>query len=218
VEAFPGYATWVQPGRSKEMAKGKLKYLFNGVSHEDAAISVMRYGLLGIHERNLMGIPQFGGSYPQDVSSGSGDGILTRVVTESGFGTHFNSHAFHGQFQALIAPTEVDRLDTYMYSSDTYGKCREDSPDWQNRKPVADRVAKQQSSYSTGAEMSFRRGIGRNQVLRIVCQAEDARKSLIKKAKQSGIMQVNGVPIDDFVVVCHDLGVAYTKYVKPLGF
>jgi len=218
VEAFPGYAAWAEPNRHKEVANGKLKYLFNGISSAEAALSVMQYGLLGIHERNLMGIHEFGGSYPQDVHSGSGDGILTRVITESGFGDSFTSHSFHGSFQAIIAPTEVDRLDTYMYDKDTYGRCRSDSADWKNRSPVADKIKQQQHDYSEGAEMSFRRGIGRDKILRIACTSEATRKALVKQAKQAGIMQVNGVPVDDFVVVCSNLGDAYTKYVKPLGF
>lgn len=218
VEAFPGYATWTKPGRYKQLAEGKLRFLFNGISSDEAALSVMQYGLLGIHERNLLGLPAFGGSYPQDVQSGSGDGILTRVVTESGFGHQFSDHAFAGQYQALIVPNEVDRLDTYMHPDDKYGRCRQDALEWKDRKPVEERVAQQQSKYATGREMSFRKGISRGKILRIVCQNETARKSLIKQAKQMGIMQVNSVPIDDFVVVSNNLGDAYNKYVKPLGF
>jgi hypothetical protein len=105
-----------------------------------------------------------------------------------------------------------------MYLGDTYGKCREDASAWKNRMSIPDAMTHQSSSYNTGAEMSFRRGIGRNQILRIVCPNEESRKALIKHAKQAGIMQVNGVPVDDFVVVCTTLGTAYKKYVKPLGF
>lgn len=218
VEAFPGYATWTKPGRHKQLAKGKLRYLFNGISSDEAALSIMQYGLLGIHERNLLGLPQFGGSYPQDVASGSGDGILTRVVTDSGLSESFNGHAFHGKFQVLITPSEVDRLDTYVHSDDKYGTCRADNPSWKQRESIENRLEGQQKHYSSGMEMSFRKGIGRGKLLRIVCGSEAARKGLIKQAKQMGIMQVNGVPVDDFVVVATNLGEAYTKYVKPLGF
>lgn len=227
IEAFPGYASWSKPGRYKEMAKGKLRFLFNGISSPEgstaAALSVLQYGLLGIHERNLLGLQQFGGSYPSDVASGSGDGILTRVATDSGFKHTFQDHPFCGHYQALIVPTEVDRLDTYMYHSegsggDHYGNCRADDAEWKNRPTVEAQMAKQQKNYHVKAELALRKGVGRGKLIRMVCANEKLRKDLIVSAKQHGIMQVNGVPIDDFVVVCTNLGDAYNKYVKPLGF
>ena len=218
VEAFPGYSTWSQPGRHKAVAKGKLRYLFHGIQADDGALGIMRHGLLGIHERNLLGLPVMGASYGADVGTGSGDGVLTRVVTDSGLSHSFTGHGIVGKYQVLIAPTEVDRLDAYVHPGDTWGNCRADNEAWQTRQPVEDRLNQQQSHYKGGMEMSFRKGIARGKLLRMVCQNEVARKALIKQAKQTGIMQVNGVPIDDFVVVSNSLEDAYTKYVKPLGF
>lgn len=215
-EVFPGYSAHVERGRSKRLAGGKFRYLFNGINSVSSAISILQTGLMGIHERNLNGIPQFGVSYSSDVNSGSGDGILVSTVTESGFGFNFQNHPFAQQLQVLIHPDEADRLDTYMYRGDHFGRCRESDTDWQQRASVEKEMQNQQKSYATAAEMSFRRGIRKERLLRLVCPTEAVRLQAIKEAKGAGILEVNGVPIEDFIVHETNLGQAYEKYVRPL--
>lgn len=216
-EVFPGYHTFVQEGRWKDLGGGAIRFLFNGISSQEAALSVMQTGLMGIIERNLAGIPAFGGSYSQDVASGSGDGILARVVTESGFDHGFSSHSFSGAYQVIIHPKAVDRLDTYMYNGDTFGRCRADAQAWQNRKTVGERVKQLSKSYHTGNEISLRKGVHPEYLLRLVTSSEPKRKALIAAAVNVGIEKINGVPISDYIVVCTNLGDAYKRYVEPLG-
>jgi hypothetical protein len=159
-----------------------------------------------------------GGSVSSDIHSGSGDGILTRPVCEAGVkgNMSFSSHPFHGGFQAVIAPDELDRLDAYMYNGDTYGNCRDDNSGWTNRGSIEDTLSA--TNHHTSAEVSFRKGINSNKILRIVTTHQNGRQALIKECKKAGILEVNGVPIDDFVVVCTTLKEAYEKYVKPMGY
>jgi hypothetical protein len=216
-EVFPGYHTFIQEGRWKDLGGDKVRFLFNGITSQEAALSVMQTGLMGIIERNLAGIPAFGGSYSQDVGSGSGDGILARVVTESGLSSAFSAHNFHGAFQVVIHPKVLDRLDTYMYNGDTYGRCRADGHEWQSRKTVSERVKQLSKSYSTGNEISLRKGVHPQYMLRLVTSSEPQRKALIAAAVNAGIEKVNGVPISDYIAVCTSCGEAYNRYVKPLG-
>lgn len=218
VEIAPGFSTHIEPGRYKRLGNGKFRYLFNGISSMESALSVITSGLLGIHERNLLGIKKFGGSYDSDVESGSADGILTRVVTDAGEDYSFSSHSFHGAYQAIISPEEADRLDPYMHPSDRYGRCRKESYEWKQRVTVDQLISNQAKSYSQGAEMSFRKGIDKARILRIVTQSEGSRHALIHHAKERGVREVNGVPIDDFVVVANKLGDVYQRYVKPMGY
>lgn len=216
-EVFPGYHTFIQEGRWKDLGGGGVRYLFNGISSQEAALSVMQTGLMGIIERNLAGIAQFGGSYSSDVASGSGDGILARVVTESAFDHSFGSHSFPGSFQVIIHPKVLDRLDTYMHETDRFGRCRADSSDWQHRKTVGERVKQLSKNYNTGNEISLRKGVHPEYLLRLATSSEPKRKALIAAAVNVGIEKINGVPISDYIVVCSNLGDAYKRYVEPLG-
>jgi hypothetical protein len=213
-EVFKGYHSHILPGRWKKMKD--VRFVFNGIGSMESAVSILKSGLMSIHERNLAGIPQFGGSYSSDVGTGSADGILGRVVGKAGAeGSYsFGSHSFSGMYQAIIHPSVLDRLNTYMYNSDTFGKAHGST--FKNRSSVESKVAANSKTHHTGNEISFRRGLHLNKILRIATSSEQRRKALISAARQEGIEEINGVPIDDYVVVVSDLGEAYNKYVKPL--
>lgn len=215
-EVFPGYATHVQKDRWKKLAGGKFKFGFNGVNSISSVINILQHGLMGINERNQSGIAQFGASYDADVASGSADGILLRPVTESGAKNSFQSHPFAGVAQVIVHPGEYDRLDAYQHNSDKFGRCRDDTSDWSGRKSFGDTMAAQQKSYATSAETSFRKGIRAERILRVCVSNESQRKDVIKQAKGAGMQEVNGVPIEDFIVVETNCQAAWEKYVKPI--
>ena len=216
-EVFPGYHTFTQEGRWKDLGDGAVRFLFNGIKSQEAALSIMQTGLMGIIERNLAGIAKFGASYPSDVGSGSGDGILARVVTESGFSTAFSAHFAAGAFQVIIHPKVLDRLDVYMHPSDEFGRCRPTDTAWKDRLTVGERVEKLSKYYQTGNEISLRKGVHPEYLLRLVTSSEPQRKALIAAAVNAGIEKVNGVPISDYIAVCTNMGEAHKRYVAPLG-
>jgi len=214
-EVYDGHLTHVLPGRAKSMG---CRMLFQGIGDINGALNLAASGIMGIHERNLAGYPKIGGSYDADVASGSADGTLCRVATDAAMSASFNSHAFSGDYQAIIAPDELDRLDAYMYLGDTYGNCKKSSSSWTGRNTVEANVASLTKGHQSGNEISFRKGIHRNRILRIVTQSESSRKAFIDGAKARGITEVNGMPVEDYCVVGNNLGDAYNKYVKPLGY
>ena len=219
-EVFKGYHSHVLPGRWKKMKD--VRFVFNGIGSLESAVSILKSGLMSINERNLAGITQFGGSYSADVESGSGDGTLCRVVGKDGVegssaygGSYtFQNHPFHGQYQAIIHPEVLDRLNTYMYGSDTFGRCTPST--FSGRTTVETKVKQTSDHHRTSNEISFRKGLHRAKILRIATSSETARSALINAARDEGLNEVNGVPIEDFVVVVTKLGDAYNKYVKPL--
>lgn len=215
--------TFVKPGRYKQLAGGTFRYMFNGVGHGGSVAGILESGaLLAIHERNMHGIGQFGGSYPHDVESGSGDGILVRAVCDSGIkggSIKFSDHPFcKGGVAIVIAPDEVDRMDAYSYLHDAFGKCVGSSSTWKGRNTVESNMDGMKNFHKLPNEISFRRGISTRKFLRIACRTASMRKDTIKACKEKGINEVNGVPIDDFIVVSDDLSEVFTKYVKPLGY
>lgn len=220
-EVLPGYSTHVMKGRWKKLAKGKLRFLEHGISGVDDLMSVLQTGLLGIHERNLHGIEHTGASYPSDVGSGSGDGVLVQPVCESGLKSPITSQGWSKSYQAILAPDVMDRLDTYTHPGDRFGACKRGDQRWEKREPDDDQFAKLAGHHNSGAETSFRRGVQLDKILRITVQNTPTRNDLIKVAKKRGIQEVNGVPIDDFIVVADDtvtMKDIYEKYVKPMGY
>jgi len=212
-ETFPGLHSHVLPGRHKKMPH---KFLFQGLGDTgvDVAVSVMKVGLLGINERATFGINPSGSSVAADVHSGGGDQALFRAVTESGFGESFHGHLAAGTYQAIVRPDEVDRLDSYMFHGDTYGCCNPDNSNgssWKARKTVEVQMKAQASHYSTGAEIMFRKGVTKSQLVAITASSAAARTKLIKAAKDAGVLEVNGISIESFVVVATQLGDAYAK-------
>ncbi len=218
-ETYSGLQSHVIPGRHKKLGGGKFRFMFNGVSDVSAAVSVLKLGLLGISERAMMGIHLKGGSVESDIHEGAGDQVLLRAVTENGFSTAMNGHAFGGAYQAIVDPAEADRLDSYMHLGDQFGSCSphgSHSHAWTNRKTIEKCIDSQASSYKPSAEIMFRKGIAKTKILRMAAPSESARATLIKAAKAAGIVEMNGVSIDNFVVVAGTSGEAYEKCVKPV--
>jgi hypothetical protein len=217
-EVLPGYHTHVEVGRYKRLAKNYgYRFAFQGICDTTAALSILQTGLRGILERNLQGCPCFGASYHSDVGTGAADGIPTRIVTESGMSHNMSSHFAGGQYQAIIAPDELDRLDTYMHMDDSFGICKDTDSTWTERKPLEEAIKAQGDSYRSGAELYFKKGVALNKIVRITTYNPSSRDALIQAAKTAGIQEVNGVPIDDYVVIAKTNEDAYEKYVKPLG-
>jgi hypothetical protein len=221
VEVLPGYHTHVEVGRHKRWAeKHGIRFAFQGVSDQTAALSVLQTGLKGILERNLQGLKAFGASYSEDVQTGAGDGIPTRIVSDAGMNHNLASHFAGGEFQAIISPDELDRMDTYMHMKDAFGVCNPDhgyGDTWKSRKSMDDAMKAQGDSYHSAAELYFRKGVAPNKIIRMATSNPNSRIALIQAAKTAGINEVNGVPIDDFIVVVSSHKDAYEKYVKPLG-
>jgi hypothetical protein len=225
VETVQGHMSHVMPGQYKKMAGGKLKYLFNNVGGNDAnhvasnITNILSHGLLGINGRALLGMAVKGGSVGGDVSGGSGDGILARAVTEKfvngSSGSPFDCG--YGPVSVVIAPSEMDRLDVYGYTGDCWGRCKPGS-EFDSREAVEDVVKQVDSGKHSMNEFSFRKGISPGSILRVVCPDETHRAAIIKEAKKNGILEHNGVAIEDFVVVTKSYKDVYEKYVKPLGF
>ena len=214
-EVYPGHFSHVLPGRWR---KTGAKFLFQGTTKAEGVVNMLKSGLMGIHERNHAGLAKFGGSYDADVVSGSGDGTLCRVMTENGLTHRLSSHNFSGNYQVVVAPTELDRLDSYMHAGDEFGVCKDTDSRWTNRDTVEDNIKNLRSYYSESNEISFRKGVPPSRILRVACQSENSRQELINQAKASGLTHVNGVPIEDFVVVGNKAKDIYEKYVKPLGY
>lgn len=216
VKTVAGHHSHVLPGRYKKLLNGKFRYLSHGVHGEDTIASILGHGLLGVNERYLHGFAGVGASVPSDIASGSGDGILTHWVSDD---TNYNLSSMgcsSGPYQVIISPEEADRLDAYAHPSDSYGNCQEGNSSWEAVVNLGETM--KQCPNGVGGEMSFRKGISPDRFLRIAASNDTIRKNLIKACKKKGILEHNGVPIDDFIVVGNNSKDIYNLYVKPSGY
>jgi len=219
VEAFPGHTTGVEKGRGKRLREKGVRFVFHGAD-PNLIVSMLQNGPMGIGERDARGIPRgIGVSETADVGTGSGDNVLGYMMTESGLGHSLNSHSFAKECQLIVSTDELDRLDSYLHFGDHYGCTNPGSsshgPVYQARDTIDRAAERQASSYHSSHEIGFRRGIRQQQILRVTTQSEHKRAAMIKKLKEAGMHEVNGVPVEDFVVVANNAGEVYEKYVQP---
>lgn len=205
----------VLPNRWRRLANGKIWFLLQCMPTVQPMLSIMRNGPMGIHERSLAGIPRKGASVGSDINSGSGDQTLCFCVSETPYSLSTLSGGYGG-FRAIIHPDQLDRLDVYIHMGDRYGVCRTDSSTWKTRKSIEDRgMSKLQYGWHYN-EACLRRGISIKKVLRFVVSDEERRRRAIVAAHDAGIRRVNGMRVEDYIVVCKTAKDCYEKYVKPV--
>lgn len=230
-EVFPGYHTHTLPGRWKKLAKGKTWFVIQSVSSVQGVVGILKHGaILSISQRNQHGLPKFGMSYPQDSNSGAGDQGMCRIVSEPYKSTSLESAGHHyGKWVMIVHPDVLDRLDIYYHYGDSWGKCNPSATAWKSVKSLEEAtttsgysgsgshyksVADSSSSFN---EIMIRQGVPASKILRVGVQAESLREEAIDALKYANIEKVNGMSVEDFVVVCSDCGAAWERYVKPVA-
>jgi hypothetical protein len=216
-EVMPGYSTHVLPGRWRKLAKGKIWFVHQGF---DLAVipSVCRSGLLGIHMRNQLGVysPSKGGSFGTDTNTGAGDHSMCRLATSQYASYGPGSINGYGQCIAIVSPEVLDRLDSYFYNGDHYGKCNPSSSAWKSVRPLEESI---HSTHISGSnEIMFRQGIDVRQILRIVVKhGESYRQQALEICKDAKVKEVNGIPVEEFIVTANSGQEIWDKYVKPVA-
>lgn len=149
-------------------------------------------GLLSSRERYQRGLFFEGQSTGRDFETGGADSAFTRIRTKSG--SEKNS-----QFVFEVDPSELGRLDAYFFNYDNYG--RAGKPDASSRKTVAEIAhtirAGNLDSYN---ELMLQRQVPRESIRRVVAASKSDRNQLLERFEKAGIREVNGIPIQDFVV------------------
>jgi len=243
-EIADGITGLVERGRWRDVkdSSGKPALRFFSWSLKSSAAhhvaNILQSGMKGPNGRIFGGLSAAGESVEGDLNSGGADRITMRShcsphddVSVSGYGGigGGTSHAI----QFVIAPDLADRLDLVQVTHDTYGKttvspsslnATPDSSSWSRREPLPKglmRVANQ--SANTSAEVVVGQSLGANYICRVnikptAYDAQGVRKQVIKTLRDAGMEEVNGVPVEDFVVIEGTVKGVYDKYVKPMGY
>lgn len=197
---FDGYTTVVEQGISKEYSKAGLRYVWAGVSHDDAVVSILQgKGFMSTNTRSLAGMDFTGASPKDDMGTGGSDSVFTRIGVQMNKGPQprFDNCYMGGGYRIIISPEVMERTDWYAYDHDNYGS----TSDLASRSTPLDFIKSMATKYRNGNEIMFRRGIPKEQFTGIVCPSDVKRTQLLDKLQKAGITKVNGVPIQDFVRV-----------------
>ena len=196
-EVFPGYSTFVEPGKHNEyLAKYgedvRAVHMLNSMS-VDSVYRVLTTGLMSTTERFSRGVVKNGISSVLDIDSGGADNVFTRIMNAEQR-SKIQNHA------VVLKPEIFDRTDWYAYNVDSYGST--------NEAHFAGRLAPEEifqrtmgdlKHYSADNEQMFRTGIGVDYIEAIEVDELD-RDELLEGLHEEGLFEVNGRPIEEVIV------------------
>jgi hypothetical protein len=194
----------VLPGRGKALQdKHKISHVSIAVSSPEKVMLQIRGGTVGCVQRLKHGF-SLGGSTSagSDIESGGGDYVFSMPGRKDAGGW---SNSW-GNIEMVYDPSELDRLDPFMYDYDGYGRTK--GPKFHARKTL-------ESSAGSASEIVFRQGMNVNKLLKIRCQDAAAVPKIIKLMKDSGVTKINGMTPEELVVHGSDF---YDTFLKPAGY
>ena len=203
VEVAPGHMV----PYSKELAvymeeQGVVGYThkwYGGV--EETLIKVLKDpnkgGLLSSRNRYQRGIFTDGMSTSKDFRTGGADSVFTRLKFKTADGVVKEQG---GTVVIHLRQEVAGRLDRYAFASDQYGAA---GPNMLPSRLFDRQIRKKFDDYGWNSdnETMFLNQIGLKDVEKIRVGAETYRRDLLYYARQNGLTEVNGKPIEDFIEV-----------------
>jgi len=208
-EVFPGYQAMVERGRAERYLE-KTPFV---LTHHIAGTLDMKHcrnivctilktgGLLARTERYARGVEKPPTLLDPDMATGGGDCVFITL-----FDKNPKKKAQKDPSKAyyfVIDPAVTDRLDWYASHYDSFGS---KDPSILKNRDGADAFIKERQEgrnrYSN--ELMFPHGIPTKQLLAVTCKTEKDRQDLINDLKAEGMNEVNGKPVEEFVVIVGD--------------
>jgi hypothetical protein len=209
-EVFPGYFTFVEPGKHKEYQSLSPYAVYHELNNLRSAPKIFKAGgLLSSHERYRRGLLYDGNSTDMDLESGGGDSVFTRTVTQDGlkddgFGEKSTFYGA-GNGAILFHPRIFDRTDWYAYNSDNYGT----TEGWifdDRQSPELLFSDQKTRGYDSCNEQMFRLGISSDDFLAIVCYEESQMLQMARLLKADGIETIQNRPVSEKIVLTKTYG------------
>lgn len=199
-EVFPGYSTMIEDGKHKEYQEKSQYALFHTISSSENLVNVIAAGgLMSTHERAKKGLLANGKSSMTDLKTGGADSVFTRMVTKDGIKSWSQNQTPDLGINLVFKPDLLDRTDWYAYDEDTYGST---DPEKFARRQSPEEIfqAQKEVGFSYANEQMFRTGISMEKVAAITCINDDAVKDVLRTLMKNNITEINGVPIEKFVI------------------
>lgn len=190
-EVYPGHRTLYSESFGKHMAKqwGAMYHDGNPPA-EIAAKIVGDTGLMSSVKRYNAGVFVTGMSTSADFRTGGADGVFMRVskATPSSAG---------GNFRAVLDTKQVmGRLDWWAFNHDNYG--RAGYQEYASRWSVPDQLAAKTASGSN--EVMATHGVPPGAFKKFIVSDDAYRQRVLSELRKMGVTEINGKPIDEFVV------------------
>jgi hypothetical protein len=202
-EVFPGYSTIVEPGKHQEYESRHGEFaLIHQVSSDVVLPKLLRNGLLATHERFRRGVKAVGMSSEADLGTGGADSVFVRTVTEASLKDGKDDESTCDNTVLVLKPELMDRTDWYAYAGDQYGTTDPSTFDTRlTPDGLLERLGEQGWGWMTSNEQMFRTGIPVEAIAGVSVGSPEHREQLITSLHESGITEVNGVPVEDFVQI-----------------
>ncbi len=202
-EVFPGYSTIVETGKSEEYERrhGEIA-LIHQVQNDAVLPKLLRNGLVATHERFRRGVKAVGMSSEEDLGTGGADSVFVRTVTEKSLKDGKDDESTYDNTVLVLKPELMDRTDWYAYANDQYGTTDRSTFDTRlTPDGLLERLGEQGWGWMTSNEQMFRTGIPVEAIAGVSVGSPEHREQLITSLHESGITEVNGVPVEDFVQI-----------------
>lgn len=200
-EVFPGYTTIVEPGKHEEYERKHGEFaLIHQISSDAVLPKLLKNGLMATHERFRRGVKAVGMSSEEDLGTGGADSVFVRTVTERGLKDGREDQSTYDRTVLVLKPELMDRTDWYAYAGDQYGTTNPSTFDTRlTPDGLLEQLGEQGWNWMTSNEQMFRTGIPVEAIAGVSVGSPEHREQLITSLHESGITEVNGVSVEDFV-------------------
>lgn len=166
-EIYPGYSTMVEKGKSEEYAKICPFAIYHEINNSMVIPQIVKAnGLKATHDRLQEGVVARGLSWHEDMQTGGGDNVFTRLMTPKEENSNFKKAAI------IMNPDILDRTDVYTYASDKYGATNEKTFN-ERISPAEALTAAAKGELFRNNEQMFRHGIAAEKMLAIAVDGKD---------------------------------------------
>lgn len=192
VEVYPGHKTLYSKSLGEHVAKTfPAMYHDGSPPPEIAALISSNSGLMSSMKRFNSGVFTTGMSTSTDFETGGADGVFMRLSKTDPVTTS-------GKYRWVIDTKEVmGRMDWWAFNHDNFG--RSSYQEAENRFPLPKMTAKS-THLSSSNEVMAPHGVPPTAFKEVMCRTEATRQELLEVFKKQGITQINGKPVEEFVV------------------
>ncbi len=197
-EVSPGHHALYSRKVAKELEEAGVQWVTHksgsGPEVIEQVLATPEAGLLSSRERYQRGLFVEGMSTDEDFKTGGADSVFTRLQTTN----PADLQATYGRWTFQIDPSELGRLDAYAFNEDNYGKANAH----ESRETVSEMADIVRRGRLSGTnEVMFQRQVGRSSIRRVIANTIPDRDDLLKRLRARGVHEINGVPVDEFVVL-----------------
>jgi len=223
----PHHLEYVLPSFSRELKKAGAvclgSYLTAGKTSNTAnlLVSILQTGLLSSQARFQRGILSLGWVPTYNYKTGSANQAFARLFTEKQFSSEYKLSNFvlHKNVLILFDLQAMERL-PYFYLHDRGGlrnpgyrqslhraKGQKPIKNFRGYKEIAVRpapkmfVAKQEQSPHPLNEVMFDQALGSQYIRKIILENDKDRDEMLAILRKNGISDINGIPIEEAVVI-----------------